>query len=79
MFNNNNGFHATVLFLYPFKTLENKRFRDIFGRYRKTIGLKWVKVASVFVKFEQSLLITRVITDLEQYVSVFWGDVPFLS
>ena len=30
-----NSFHATGLFLYPLKTLENQRFFDVFREYRK--------------------------------------------
>ena len=44
-----NPFHATGLFLYPLKALENLRFPDIFGGYKKqTNGMKWVKNVVTF-------------------------------
>ena len=39
-----NPFHATDLFLYPLKTLENQRFFIFQWVSKKVSGMKWVKL-----------------------------------
>ena len=48
-FSSDNPFHATGLFLYPLKIVENQRFSDVFqGIYRENNGMKWANQAVIF-------------------------------
>ena len=37
-----NPYNVTCLFLYLLKISENLRFSDVFRRYKKNSGMKWV-------------------------------------
>ena len=67
-------FHATGLFLYPLKTLENQRFYDVFREYRKRSvawnGLTWSSPGSRRVILIYQKLIPKAFD--KSFLGTFW-------